>query len=223
MALLADRRTTRSLGPGAVLTRGAAPFHVPHHKLTFAPGEALYLSGDRAVALFRVTDGIGRIVRLTPDGGVVTIRHVLQGDVFGEEAIVGGRRHAMAEAMTALSVDAIDPAFLHGGDLQVVAESFVLQVQRLMDFGYHLQSGDLRQRVARYLVWLADTPLASRGADGRTSVGVTHEIIAEGTGSTRESVSKIVAELRTAGLIASGYRAIELVDFEGLQMLAEPV
>jgi hypothetical protein len=47
-------------------------------------------------------------------------------------------------------------------------------------------------------------------------ISATHELVAEGTASTRESVSKIITELRAEGLIASGYRSITLVDREEL-------
>jgi len=90
----------------------------------------------------------------------------------------------------------------------------------LMDYEYHLQTGDLRQRVARYLLTLAETPLATRDARGRPAISATHELIAEGTASTRESVSKIITELRADGLIASGYRNVTLLDAEGLDLIS---
>ncbi|MFN3339906.1 MAG: hypothetical protein ACK40Z_09445, partial [Dietzia sp.] len=49
--------------------------------------------------------------------------------------------------------------------------------------GIHLQDGDLRGRIARYLLTLAETSLGSRHADGLRFVRVTHELIAEGTGA----------------------------------------
>ena len=79
----------------------------------------------------------------------------------------------------------------------------------------------MRQRVARYLLVLAQTPLASAEGDGTLRVAATHELIAEGTASTREGVSKIITELRQGGLIASGYRSIALLDMGGLELLAE--
>ncbi|HEX2865133.1 MAG TPA: helix-turn-helix domain-containing protein, partial [Deinococcales bacterium] len=39
--------------------------------------------------------------------------------------------------------------------------------------------------------------------------------------STRESVSKLVTDLRQEGLIQSGYRRITLLDPDGLRDLAE--
>jgi CRP-like cAMP-binding protein len=92
-----------------------------------------------------------------------------------------------------------------------------------MSFEVHLQSGDLRQRVVRYLLELADTPLGAEDAENRLYVRATHELLAEGSGSTRESVSKIVTELREAGLIETGYRHITLLDLDGLKGISTQV
>ena len=84
----------------------------------------------------------------------------------------------------------------------------------------HLQSGDLKHRVVRYLLELSDTPLGAEDSDNRLFVRATHELLAEGSGSTRESVSKVVTDLRDAGLIETGYRHITLLDLVALRSLA---
>ena len=110
--------------------------------------------------------------------------------------------------------------FASAQNLLTITRSLSDQMRRLIEYEYHLQTGDLRARVARYLLTLAATPLARLDADGRTMVAATHELLAEGTASTRESVSKIVTELRLEGLIATGYRNITLLDPEALDELA---
>ena len=193
----------------------------PHQTLQFRRRQALYHNGDDAQSLFRVRDGLVRITRMTPEGRTLTVRHVLPGDFFGEEVFRTGTRQEMAETLTTAHVEAIDPERIDQGDLMTITQSLSLQMHRLMDDEYHLQTGDLRQRVARYLLTLSKTPLATIDARGLTVVAATHELIAEGTASTRESVSKIITELRTEGLIASGYRSIMLLDSEELDYIAE--
>jgi len=172
--------------------------------------------------VFRVRDGLVRITRMTPEGRVLTVRHVEPGDFFGEEAFTStGRRDEMAEALTNADIEAIDPALINHQDLFAITQSLSTQMQRLMDYEYHLQTGDLRQRVARYLLQLAETPLACKDDAGHDVVAATHELIAEGTASTRESVSKIITELRSAGLIESGYRSIVLLDRDALDEVAQ--
>lgn len=198
-----------------------ATMEAPVQTLTFQRRQTLYHSGDAAQSVFRVRDGLVRTTRMTPEGRVLTVRHLVPGDFFGEEAFVDGRREEIAEALTTAQIEAIDPAMINQQDLMAITRSLSVQMQRSIDYQYHLQTGDLRQRVARYLLKLADTPLARRDAHGRPVVSATHELVAEGTASTRESVSKIITDLRADGFIASGYRSITLLDIEALQETAE--
>ena len=183
----------------------------PSQSLRFQRKQALYHNGDPAQSVFRVRDGLIRITRMTPEGRILTVRHVMPGDFFGEEAFMDGRREEIAEALTNAQVEAVDPKRINYSDLMTITQSLSRQMQRLMDYEYHLQTGDLRQRVSRYLISLSETPLAAENADGYMVVSATHELIAEGTASTRESVSKIITELRSEGLIESGYRSIVLL------------
>ncbi|MEZ4608286.1 MAG: helix-turn-helix domain-containing protein [Deinococcales bacterium] len=182
--------------------------------------QSLYHVGDQAASIYFVRDGLLRITRTTSEGRLMTVRHVLPGDFFGEEAFTSQKRMEVAEALTSVEIEAIDPKTLPAGELLTVTHSLSKQMQRLIDYEYHLQTGDLRQRVARYLLKLADTPLAHQLDNGDLIIAATHELIAEGTGSTRESVSKIVTDLRNEGYINSGYRSVVLSDIRGLSDIA---
>lgn len=201
-------------GPNAAL-------EAPSQPLRFQRKQTLYHNGDPAQSVFRVREGLIRITRMTPEGRILTVRHVMPGDFFGEEAFMDGRREEMAEALTPAQVDAIDPKLINHHDLMTITQSLSVQMQRLMDYEYHLQTGDLRQRVARYLLKLSETPLAAEDESGRIVVSATHELIAEGTASTRESVSKIITELRSEGLIESGYRSIVLLQADELEEISQ--
>ena len=124
----------------------------PHQTLKFSRRQALYHNGDDAQSVFRMRDGLVRITRMTPEGRTLTVRHVLPGDFFGEEVFRTGTREEMAEALTTAHVEAIDPNRIDQGDLMTITQSLSIQMQRVMDDEYHLQTGDLRQRVARYLL-----------------------------------------------------------------------
>lgn len=195
----------------------------PGHIIAFQRKQALYHHGDGATSIFRVRSGLVRITRMTPEGRILTVRHVLPGDFFGEEAFMNAQREEMAEALTLTEIEAIDPSRVGPDDLMAITKSLSLQMQRLMDYEYHLQTGDLRQRVSRYLLTLAETPLAKIDSAGQPAISATHELIAEGTASTRESVSKIITELRSDGLIASGYRNITVIDEDGLEAVAHGI
>ena len=190
---------------------------LPHPVMGLSGGERLYLAGDRPKALFRLQRGMLRLVRTKPDGHSVTLRHVLPGDVFGEEAVTGQARHTGAVAALPTILEVIDP---RDADLMQVVASLVEQAGRMMSLGYDLHVGNLRKRVARYLLRLADTPLATRDAEGRCVLHVTHAMVAEGTGSIRESASQELSNLRREGLIRTAYREIALLDEQELDGIA---
>lgn len=197
-----------------------AALEAPSQTLKFQRKQTLYHHGDPAQSIFRVRDGLIRITRMTPEGRILTVRHVMPGDFFGEEAFMDGKREEIAEALTSAQIEAIDPQLINYSDLMTITQSLSVQMQRLMDYEYHLQTGDLRERVSRYLIKLSETPLCTYDEAGHPVVSATHELIAEGTASTRESVSKIITELRADGLIESGYRSIVLLDTTELEDIA---
>ena len=53
----------------------------------------------------------------------------------------------------------------------------------------------------------------------RIVVRLTHEVIADLVGARRQSVSRVMRTLTTAGLIRSGYGQLELLDVPGLEAL----
>lgn len=193
----------------------------PIQTLKLQRKQTLYHSGDSALSVFKVRDGLVRITRMTPEGRVMTVRHVMPGDYFGEEVFMEGVREEIAEALTSAELEAINPDTIDFQDLFAITQSLSTQMQRLIDYEYHLQTGDLRQRVARYLLKLADTALCYVNEERYRVIAATHELLAEGTASTRESVSKIITELRNEGLIASRYRNIILLEEGQLVALAE--
>lgn len=206
--------------PSSLQVDSEQMLEAPTQTLKFQRKQTLYHNGDPAQSVFRVRDGLIRITRMTPEGRILTVRHVMPGDFFGEEAFMSGKREEIAEALTSAQIEAIDPQLVNYTDLMTITQSLSKQMQRLMDYEYHLQTGDLRQRVSRYLLKLAETPLATRDELDRPVVSATHELVAEGTASTRESVSKIITELRADGFIESGYRSILLLDMDGLDEIA---
>lgn len=187
-----------------------------------AARQPLYHEGDRAESFYRVQSGLIRLMRIKPDGRSVTLRHILPGDLFGEEVFIDARRFADAEAATEVTVEVFDVRNLPPSSVMPVVHSLVEQTKRLLNDEYDFQVGFLRERIARYLCKLLRTPLAERESTGRWLISASHELIAEGTASTRESVSKELADMRHDGIIETGYRCIAISDLKALRGLGDP-
>lgn len=182
--------------------------------------EVVYRAGDRADVLYHLERGLVRIIEILPDGRQLTLRHVLPGDYFGEEALSERQYKYTAEALTEAAAFAVDPKTLSGDDLRALAGSLASQMVQVQAYETHLQWGELRSRICRYLLYLAAT--AAKGQDERgVFVTASHEEIADATASTRESVSKLLSDLRHEGILDTGYRKIYLVDRKTLELEAE--
>lgn len=196
---------------------------IPNRSVRYMKGQWVYSQGSLARTLFRIETGLLRLVKVTLKGRMLTVRHLLPGDYFGEEALEECQHQYGVEALTRALVIPLEPATLEVAQAVLILRNLSEQMSRAMQYGYHLQTGELKQRVVRYLLELADTPLGGEDGQNLLFVKVTHELIAEGTFSTRESVSKIITELREASFIESGYRQITLKNIDGLhQILAQP-
>lgn len=195
-----------------------------HSQLTrLEPRQPLFHEGDSAECCYRLQSGLMRLMRIKPDGRSVTLRHLLPGDLFGEEAFIGVTRFADAQAASEAVVEVVDPNSAQGAaEATEIVRSLIDQTRRLVDDEYDFQVGFLRERIARYLCKLLRTPLAQRQEDGTWRIQAAHELISEGTASTRESVSKELAEMRHDGIIETGYRCIEVSDLRLLRNLADP-
>lgn len=183
-------------------------------------GQTLYYAGDSAPSLYRLESGLMRAVRLTPQGRNLTVRHIHPGDIFGEETLHGQSRAHQVVALTDAALTPIHPEHLSAAELWNLTRSLSAQLQRMMTDGVHIQDGDLRERIARYLLNLAGSTLGGQHADGTRYVRATHELIAEGTGATRESVSKLIGEMRDDGLLLPAYRCLTLIDEARLKGLS---
>ena len=192
-----------------------------------ATGSALFLEGDSSDRVVVVL--AGRIKVFTTDANgresVLAIRG--PGDLLGEIAALDGQpRSASASALEPIELVAISGDAFRGALDSVPGAAqllLTLVVGRLRDsdrkraeFG----STDTAVRVARRLVELAERFGPVNGHGGAVPVAITQEELAALTGASREGVSRALGELRRAGLIETGRRAVRVVELERLRSRA---
>lgn len=78
-------------------------------------------------------------------------------------------------------------------------------------------TSDLTSQVAFLLLEHAEP-----GSGGKPVVRLSHEVIAHLLGARRQSVSRVIAQLRERGLLSTAYREIVVDDADGLQVVAGP-
>jgi CRP/FNR family cyclic AMP-dependent transcriptional regulator len=179
-------------------------------------GSILFHEGDRADRVLLVREGRVKLVATEANGTETVLAVRGPGELLGEVAAVDGR----PRSATAVAVDAVACSVVPAERFREVLETepgaamALLQVvaARLREAeGRRAEHGalDTVQRLGRRLLELAGT--------GTTVSGLNQDDLAALIGGSRESVAKALQALRSAGLVRTGRRSIELLDPDGLR------
>lgn len=171
--------------------------------------------------LYRVRSGLVRLYSVDDDGTSVTLRYVKPGGFFGEEVLLPDKlRRYVAEAVTAARLDVVEAGALDVQELHVLTRQLAEALDRMARALHRLAGKPLRARVAAEILELSDSDLAHRGADGAVVINVTHDDMATGVGSVRETVTKVIGELVRLGGIRAGYGKVTVRDARILREVA---
>lgn len=180
----------------------------------FSAGDTVYMEAD-AERLAVLTLGLLRVYMNATDGRQVTVRYVRAGDLLGVPALVGGPAPVFVQAVTPGAAFFFDVAAVKRAARVDATLAWALAeecVHRLYDALEELAGNtfaSVRQRVARHLLDLA----TSRRDSGRTLTAlVNQQDLANSVGSVREVVARVLAELRTAGLVKTSPGRVEILD-----------
>src|SRR5262245_44725648 len=180
----------------------------------FPAGQTVYAEAD-AERLAVVLQGLLRVYMHASDGRQVTVRYVRTGDLLGAPALVGGPAPVFVQAVAPgaaffFDIDRVKRAAR--SDASVAWALAEESVHRLYDVLEELAGNafaSVRQRVARHLLDLATS---RAGASGQLTALVSQQDLANGVGSVREVVARVLAELRAEGLVRTSPGRVEILD-----------
>ncbi len=184
----------------------------------FYKGSPVYSPVDASDAVFVVATGRIRICHLTHDGKRSTLDFVDPGEVFGELAVLEDTpREEYAEAAKESSVIRIPVEGLNG--LMEESPDVALRVlnliarrrKRLERRLRNLLFCSSRDRLIHLLLELAEKYGAPADSGVRLTTDLSHQDLASMIGSTRETVTLVLGDLQSEGLIKLGRRKITLL------------
>jgi CRP-like cAMP-binding protein len=195
---------------------------------TVEAGSSFFREGDRAEAFYVLDRGSVKLTQLTPEGHQVVLRLIGPGDAFGGVAAFGGSTYPItAEAVTdswALEWLGADMARLMEryprlavNALQVVATRLhELQVQYRQ-----LATEKVERRVARALLRLVQQ--AGRPVESGVLIDLplSRDDIAQMTGTTLYTVSRIISRFEENGLLEAGRQRMLIRNSLGLATIAD--
>lgn len=195
----------------------------------YRAGDAVYREGEYGDALYIVISGVLKLFRPYSASKEATLRLLRPWDIFGHLAFAGEtRQRAYAEAVTECTVTKVPKVFVERAvrqEPQVAFKLMTLLELRLVQYEELVQCllpRETEVRLANLLPILAQKFGEHEGGSVTIDLRLTHQDLAAMVASTRESVTKVLNEMRNRDLIEIEAGRITLKDTRALVELGRP-
>jgi CRP/FNR family transcriptional regulator, nitrogen oxide reductase regulator len=194
----------------------------------YPKGAPLFEQGGEAESFFVLLHGHLQVVKLTPAGQQVVIRYVVPGEMFGIAVQMG---RAVYPATATAVVDSVALVWPSASWPSLLARCPALAVGAMQTVGSRLDEAHVRvvemsteeveRRVAHALLRLVKQ--AGRSVEDGIQIDfpITREDVAQMTGTTLHTVSRILSAWEVQGLVEGGRQKIVVRDPHRLFGLAE--
>ena len=196
---------------------------------TYRPGDAIYREGEYGDALYVLVSGVMKLFRPYSGTKEATLRLLRPWDIFGHLAFAGEtRQRAYAEAVTECVVTKVPKIFVERAIRQeprVAFKIMTLLERRLVQYEELVKCllpRETEVRLANLLPLLAQKFGDRRDGVVTIDLRLTHQDLAAMVASTRESVTKVLNEMRGRDLIEVESGRITLKDSRALAELSRP-
>ena len=196
----------------------------------YQPGDAIYNEGEYGDALYVLISGVVKLFRPYSGSKEATLRLLKSWDIFGHLAFAGeAKQRAYAEAVTECQVTKVPKIFMERAirrepraalKMMTLLELRLVQYEELVKC---LLPRETEVRLANLLPILARKFGERRGDDGRSvtiDLRLTHQDLAAMVASTRESVTKVLNEMRNRGIVEIEGGRITLKDYATLERIS---
>ena len=178
---------------------------------SFPAGTRVFHEGDSSDACYIVSEGSFRVTREHSDGRAITLATLGPGEIFGELAMLDGdKRSASAESITdgtLLALPANDVRSLLARNPEIALKLVAGLVRRLRAANVRLSRQSFQtvpSRVAGILSQLSREGQTDGDPSEEVTIRMNQTDLAQLAGTSRESVSRFLAELERAGVVRSG-------------------
>ena len=194
----------------------------------FGKDSQIFSQGQKAESFFLLLAGHIRVVRSSPDGHQVVARYINEGELFGIAMAMG------IENYPSTAVAAVDCVVLTWPnsiwpELQLRVPSLAASAHRTV--GARLQetqaqvmefsSLQVEQRIAHALLRIVGQA-GRKTADGiEIDFPITRQDIAEMTGTTLHTVSRLLSAWEEEGIVRGGRQKVTVTDPHALVLVAE--
>jgi len=195
----------------------------------YQPGDAIYSEGEYGDALYVLISGVVKLFRPYSGSKEATLRLLKPWDIFGHLAFAGEtKQRAYAEAVTECKVTKVPKIFMERAirrEPRAALKMITLLELRLVQYEELVKCllpRETEVRLANLLPILA-RKFGERAEDGRSvtiDLRLTHQDLAAMVASTRESVTKVLNDMRNRGVVEIEGGRITLKDHATLLRLS---
>jgi CRP/FNR family transcriptional regulator, cyclic AMP receptor protein len=196
---------------------------------TYPKGAILFVEGQDPHGVFVICNGRVKLSANSTDGKSLILRIADPGEVIGLPGTISGNPYTLtAETLEPIQANFVPrDAFLkflreHGDAALRVAEILSdIYHATYQEVRYLGLSGSAAEKLARFLLDLAENGKASSRSDGlqRVTLTFTHEEIAQMIGSSRETVTRLLSDFKRKLLVEFHGSSMTIRDKPGLEKI----
>jgi CRP/FNR family transcriptional regulator, nitrogen oxide reductase regulator len=194
----------------------------------FARRDTIFLEGDPIRHVILLTSGSAKVIKLGQNGTEVILLLAGPGDVVEVTGLPAPGRHcSMAQALRASTAlvwestafQALTERFpaLRRNILNVVAE----RLRELQERYREISTEKVATRLSHQLLRLFNQLGRSVNGDGTLKINLSREELAQLTGTTLFTVSRLLSDWKERGLLSPGRECVYVHNIEGLREFAE--
>ncbi|PIR22260.1 MAG: hypothetical protein COV44_08915 [Deltaproteobacteria bacterium CG11_big_fil_rev_8_21_14_0_20_45_16] len=192
------------------------------------PKKQVVMSADAENGvMYILKKGTVRVFKLSPDGKMITLDILKDGDIFGAmSAIKGGTAGAYAETLDDSYICAIRQEALTGiiKEMPDLAISLIGKInqklkeaeERIADLVFR----DVPGRIASVLLKLAEQFGKSGDSGVEISIKLTHQELADMVGASRETATIVLNEFKEDKVVSISEKHISIIDEKRLRQWA---
>lgn len=205
------------------------PTKAPSMEDTHIPGvykkdEFIYFKDQSSENIYMVSNGRVKIGTYGPDGKEIVKAILTRGEIFGELALAGEeKRQDFAQAMDnetrvcSMTIEDLQNLMADNSKLNLKILKIVgLRLRKMERKIESLVFKDARTRIVEFLKEMAEEKGQKVGFEVMIKNHLTHKDIASLTGTSRQTVTTVMNELRESNLLTFDRRRILIRDLEKL-------
>jgi CRP-like cAMP-binding protein len=197
---------------------------------TIEEGEFFFFQGDPAIYFYVLTEGRAKLLQTNQAGQQVNLRTITQWQMFGALGAVreNATYPATAQALEPSTALAIESSFLHemlktrpylNFSLMQLMTGYIMEMQERYR---ELATERVERRVALTILRLAAQVGKRAEGNGMTvELPLTRQDVAEASGTTIFTVSRVLADWERRGLVEAGRERVVIRNPHGLVQISE--